>query len=191
MFSEGDYLIEHSRCMISCLFVSNHTLLLYTPQPVHYNLLCVFFPFDQMLLSKDWTGDPWATWMEISFGAAWFYLARCCLSPLTVQPIMSNSNILRRGLCIFNPKSFCKRDDYYREKAYLLFFSLITLSYNKNNVSSLKILSMSRSCRECALWLSAWTKEGWWEGLSCSFIIKAAKAILYYTRKNMNLLLSK
>lgn len=60
-----DYLIEHARYMMSCLFTSNHTLLLYSLQPVHYNLLqsmCVFFcSFDQMLLSKDWTGDPWAT----------------------------------------------------------------------------------------------------------------------------------
>lgn len=153
MYSTEVYLIEHAQYMMSCLFTSNHTLLLHTPQPVHYNVLCVFFSFDQMLLSKDWTGDPWATWVEISFGVAWFYLARCCLSPLAMQPITSNSNVLRRGLCIFNPKSFCDRDDYYQEKACLLFLPLITLSYNKNNVSPLKILSMIRSSvwlrREC------------------------------------------
>lgn len=55
-----DYVIEHTQYMMPCLSASNHALLLHTPQPVHYNLLCVFFSFDQMLLSKVWTGDPWA-----------------------------------------------------------------------------------------------------------------------------------
>lgn len=145
MYSTEDYLIEHAEYMMSCLFTSNRTLLLYTPQPVHYNLFCVFCFFDQMLLSKDWTGDPWAMWVEVSFGVAWFYLARCCLSPLAMQPIMSNSNVLPQGMCIFIPKSFCDRDDYYQEKACLLFLSLIILSYNKNEASPLKILSMIES----------------------------------------------
>lgn len=123
MYSTNDYSIEHAQYM-SCLFTSTHTLLVYTLQSTHYNLLCVFFSYDQIPLSKDRTGDPWATRVELSFGFAWFYLARCCLSPLAMQPIMSNSNVLLWGLCISSPKSFCDRDDYYREKGHVCCFSL-------------------------------------------------------------------
>lgn len=35
--------MEHAQHMMSCLLTSDHTLLLYTLQPAHYDLLCVCF----------------------------------------------------------------------------------------------------------------------------------------------------
>lgn len=122
-------MIVRTGCMTPCLLSSDHTLFLCSPQPVHYRPLCVFFSFDQMLLSKDRTGDPRAPWVEISFRVAWFYLARCCLCPLAKQPIMSNSNILPRALHLFSSKSFCDGLDRCHGEACALFLPSITSIY--------------------------------------------------------------
>lgn len=105
-------------CSIWCC-VCSHQITHYscTPCSPYITIFYVcFLSFDQMLLSKDRTGDPWATWVESTFGLAWFYLVRCCLSSLAMQLITSNSKVLRRGLCIFSPKSFCDRHDYYHRE---------------------------------------------------------------------------
>lgn len=101
-----DVVSAHIKSHITLVHPAAHTLL---------SFMC-FLSFDQMLLSKDRTGDPWATWVESAFGLAWFYLVRCCLSSLAMQLITSNSKVLQRGLCIFSPKSFCDRHDYYHRE---------------------------------------------------------------------------
>lgn len=136
--------------------------------------MCVFFSFDQMPLSNDWTGDPRAMWVEISSGLAWFYLARCCLSPSAVQPITSNLNVLLWGLRIFSPESFFFLSELLlRKKTCFLFLGLNRLSSNKNNVYPLKILRMIRIERAHNVWVVG-QKEGWLTGL------KTCKATLYY-----------
>ena len=138
-------------CSLWCPVCSHH-ITHYFPAAPHVTIFYVcFFPFwsNAVVRGPDrWPhGQPW---VETSSGVAWFYLARCCLSPLATQPITSNSNVLLwKAACVLEALRgfffffFVMEMTIIKKKHVflLLFLPLITLSHNKNNVSPLKILS--------------------------------------------------